>query len=100
MMKFVDAVLRYEADEYPIQEKGNLRFHVATMFILKWIKKAEFSANDIEISTKPDLTIDLVKESLLETVTLAKKYAEDQATQIEKVSKSRDFVKYLLNNIS
>lgn len=99
IMNFVDIILRYWADEYPIQEKGNLKFHVATVLIFKWLKKTEISAKDIDASTRPKLTMDLVKSSLQETVTLARKYSEDKATPIEKVSKSREFVTYLRKNV-
>lgn len=88
---------------YPWPEKSNLKFHLATIITTKLLNQREYEPKNVESLLKLEQQIfnQTIDEALTELVKLTRTYASSQlqAKSIDTISKSRDFVNYLLKNV-
>jgi len=105
-MRKIDQNLRNNFPEYPIHEKNNLRFHIGMVALIKLLSKKEYSVTDLSAMFLPaaiedDKFIEKVNisDSVKSTIQIARKFATRERKTIELISKSRNFVEYLLDNL-
>ena len=98
IMKRLDSFLRGNFPVYSEQEKNNLKFHIAMVAVI-FLLGNSYAAKAIESLKDSDIDETIFDEALTTTVRLAQQYSSNLDWTVERTSKSRDFVKYTLENI-
>lgn len=105
MMKKIDTFIRASSFEYSMQQKSNLKFHLAMLVTVKLIGKTSYKPVEVVsmLETKlSSLQEDILNQALSEIIGLVYKYANSQERliDIDRIAKSKEFVNYLLVNVS
>jgi hypothetical protein len=100
LMKKIEKFLRDAPGQYSLQEKNNLKFHLAMVLIIKKIGKKEYTPKDILELAKSPIKLDILDEAFSEIVNIVRKYSEDNGLQIDVIAKSREFINYLIDRIA
>lgn len=100
LMRQIDEFLRSDLPEYNHDEKGNMRFHLAMTVAIKALKSKDYPASSVlELARiRPDH--DFVNESLRELITLLRSYKASNDHAIDLIAKSKEFVQFLLDNLT
>lgn len=100
IMKRIDGFIRNESLNIPLQEKSNLRFHLAMLLMIRFFGRKDYNSADIEaLKEDPFVDNDLTKV-LSELVDLARSYASTKGLTLERIAKSRDFVDFVFDTIT
>jgi hypothetical protein len=98
IMKRLDSFLRGDFPVYSEQEKNNLKFHIAMVAVI-FLLGNSYAAKAIESLKDSDIDETIFNEALATTVHLAQQFSSNLDWTVERTSKSRDFVRYTLENI-
>ena len=98
IMKNVDNFLRCDFQVFSDQEKNNLKFHIGMVAIILLLGSS-YSVSDIEKISDAEADDKIIWEALVKTINLAHKFSSLKNWTIERTAKSRDFVKYILENV-
>lgn len=99
LMKLIENYLKNNLVTYPIQDKNNLKFHIATVLTIKIIKSKTYSTQDLADIGLTDANDKLLSKASANTLSLANRYAKIRIWSIERVVKSPEFVRYLIQKI-
>jgi hypothetical protein len=96
-MKKIDSFIRNS--DYGEQYKSNLRWHLATLIMVKLLGKKDYTIEDIESILDINLENSLIKDAMLELIKLADTYLETHDVIFRTMSTNKDFVNYILENV-
>ncbi len=100
VMRKIDTFIRGEFAHHTLQDRHNLKFHVAMVLMAKVIGTIEYSVNHVESLPFENIHDELLTICLNETIILAKEFSSKRNWTIERTAKNREFVKYLVDNIA
>jgi hypothetical protein len=103
IMKTIEGYIRSELPT-PWQDRSNLRFHFTMLLIVKMLNKKNYTPEDL-ISNLKNISNKLLENDFLnatfsELMELAHEYEKINGLPIERITKSRDFDRYLLENVA
>ncbi len=99
-MKRIEAFTKKEATEYSMRDKSDLKFHSAMLLVAHLVANKNYNPSNLESLVNLDIRNDLIEKTLSETIGLAQSYSKEKNLPIERIAKNRDFVTFLLENVS
>lgn len=99
VMKRIEAVIRNRVQDHGLQDGSNLKFHIAMALMAKLTRTRNYTEQNIQSMSLDSITDELIADCFDETVSLARSYATQRGWTIERLAKTRDFVRYLLDEI-
>jgi len=95
----IESYLKSEMTEYSYSEKSNLKFHITMVAIMKLSNKRNYGISDIKKLLNNDVPKEIIRQSSIETIELANRFADENQVSIEVAAKSKDFLNFLKENI-
>ncbi|WP_338833982.1 hypothetical protein MHLNE_03540 [Moorella humiferrea] len=99
LMRQIDEFLRSDLPGYTNDEKNNMRFHLAMVVSIKVLKSTNYSPEEVLDLNKKWPDNDFIYNSFRELIGLLKLYNVN-GHPIDRIAKSREFVLFLLNNLT
>jgi hypothetical protein len=81
------------------QYKTNLKWHLATLIIVKLLGKRYYTIRDLEKILDVSIEDDFIADTVLELVYLTDEYMSERNVIFRTVSVAREFVSYILDNV-
>jgi hypothetical protein len=101
IMRIIESILRWDIEDFNDQEKTNLKFHIAVIFMARFIGRSDYKVDDIV--SKVFNGVDLKKEILdatIVTILLARHFKGLKNQSLEVISKSKPFTDFLISKYS
>ena len=96
-MKKIDSYMH--SSDYGEQYKTNLKWHLATLVMVKLLGKKEYTIQDIESIIDATMETKLIDEAMSELVILADMYIASHGVIFRTMSGNKDFVTYILERV-
>ena len=96
-MKKIDWYIRNS--DFGEQYKTNLRWHVATLVIVKLLGKKYYTVEDLENILDVPIEDDLIEETMSELIIFADEYIGSHGVIFRTVSGTKEFVNYMLERV-
>ncbi len=76
-------------------------FHLAMLIVVKHLGKTDYKPKDIESMLEVDLKTEILSQTLSELINLTNVYIKSRPSlSISTISKQKEFVNYLLDNVN
>lgn len=98
IMKRVDLFLRSQMPEYSVREKGDIKYHFASILVASLLKNKNYEPSDVESLISFEISDSTLEKVFNKVFSLARKYSDENNIPIERLIKTREFVKYLIDN--
>jgi hypothetical protein len=96
-MKKIDIFIRNS--DFGEQYKTNLKWHLATLAVVKLLDKKDYKVEDIESILDINFENSLINQTMLELIKFTDEYLKSHNVIFRTMSSSKEFTNYILENV-
>ena len=97
--RMIELALKAESSEYSLPEKGNLKFHIMMVAVMKYLGKTDYTYEDLLKIEPSDIRGDQIDFAITEVIKHSRNHKIFSSSSLEQLAKSKSFVDYLITNL-
>ncbi len=97
--RMIELALKAESSEYSLPEKGNLKFHIMMVAVMKYLGKTDYTYEDLLKIDPSDIRGDQIDFAITEVIKHSRNHKIFSSSSLEQLAKSKSFVDYLITNL-